>query len=183
MERVRILASQKPVVIFSKSTCCMCHTIKALFSELGVYPAFHELDQVPNGREMERELLSLGQNPAVPAVFIGGELAGGANEVMALHINGSLIPWLIRVRAIWVSTLPGVTSLVSQKPVVIFSKSTSCMCHAVKAVFRNLGRDPAIHELDEDPRGREIDWAFLRLDCNPVVPAVFIHGDRVGGWC
>ncbi|KAF8392557.1 hypothetical protein HHK36_022902 [Tetracentron sinense] len=102
MERVRILASKKPVVIFSKSTCCMCHTVKALFSELGVYPAVHELDAIPNGREIEEALLTLGRNPAVPAVFIGGVLAGGNKEVMDRHLEGSLVPWLIQVRAKWV---------------------------------------------------------------------------------
>ena len=47
MDRVAKLASQKAVVIFSKSTCCMCHAIKRLFYEQGVSPAIYELDEVP----------------------------------------------------------------------------------------------------------------------------------------
>ncbi|KAK9287613.1 hypothetical protein L1049_016048 [Liquidambar formosana] len=102
MERVTRLVSERPVVIFSKSTCCMSHSIKTLFSEFGVNPAVHELDQIPRGREIEQALSNLGCNPTVPAVFIGGELAGGANQVMSLHLNRSLVPWLKRVGAIWV---------------------------------------------------------------------------------
>ncbi|XP_028751703.1 monothiol glutaredoxin-S2-like [Neltuma alba] len=102
MESVRNMASERPVVIFSKSSCCMCHTIRTLFAEFGVNPAVHELDQIPAGREVEQALLRLGCSPAVPAVFIGGELVGGTNEVMSLHLNRSLIPMLKRAGAIWV---------------------------------------------------------------------------------
>ncbi|KAK4745593.1 hypothetical protein SAY87_011905 [Trapa incisa] len=101
MERVLKLVSEKPVVIFSKSSCCMCHTIKTLFSELGVYPSIHELDEIPTGKEIERALIRLGCSPTVPVVFIGGELVGGPNQVMSLHISRSLIPLLKRVGALW----------------------------------------------------------------------------------
>ncbi|KAF8387896.1 hypothetical protein HHK36_026558 [Tetracentron sinense] len=101
-ERVMRLAAQKPVVIFSRSNCCMCHTMKTLISEHGAYPLVHQLDEDPNGRELERALLRMGCNPAIPAVFIGGQLAGGASEVMTLQLSSSLRPWLIRAGAIWV---------------------------------------------------------------------------------
>ncbi|KAF6169406.1 hypothetical protein GIB67_010631 [Kingdonia uniflora] len=102
MERVITrMASQRAVVIFTKSSCCMCHTITSLFSDLGVNAAVHELDHDPKGREMEKALVKKGCNPSVPAVFIGGELIGGTNEVMTRHLNGSLIPLLKRVGAIW----------------------------------------------------------------------------------
>ncbi|KAL5701352.1 Monothiol glutaredoxin-S2 [Ranunculus cassubicifolius] len=101
MERVTRMASQKAVVIFSKTSCCMCHTIKALFSDIGVNALVHELDEDPRGREIERALVKKGCSPAVPAVFIGGELIGGANEIMAKHLNGSLRPLLKEAGAIW----------------------------------------------------------------------------------
>lgn len=103
MERaVARLASERPVVIFSKSSCCMCHTIKTLFSDFGVNPAVHELDEMPRGREIEQALARLGCNPTVPTVFIGGERVGGTNEIMTLHLNRSLIPMLKRAGALWV---------------------------------------------------------------------------------
>ncbi|GKV39002.1 hypothetical protein SLE2022_166440 [Rubroshorea leprosula] len=102
METVTKLTAEKPVVIFSKSTCCMCHTIKTLFCDFGVNPTVHELDEMPRGREIEQALSRLGCSPTVPAVFIGGELVGGSNEVMSHHLNRSLIPMLRRAGAIWV---------------------------------------------------------------------------------
>ncbi|XP_011005540.1 PREDICTED: monothiol glutaredoxin-S2-like [Populus euphratica] len=101
MERVTKLASERPVVIFSKTTCCMCHTIKTLFCDFGVNPAVHELDEMPGGREIEQALRRAGC-PTLPAVFIGGENVGGSNEVMSLHLSRSLIPMLKNAGALWV---------------------------------------------------------------------------------
>lgn len=101
MDRVGKLASQKAVVIFSKSSCCMCHAIKRLFYEQGVSPMIHELDEDSRGREMECALMRLGCNPAVPAVFIGGRFVGSANNVMTLQLNGSLKKMLKDAGAIW----------------------------------------------------------------------------------
>ncbi|KAI8561582.1 monothiol glutaredoxin-S10 [Rhododendron vialii] len=101
MDRVGKLASQKAVVIFSKSSCCMCHAIKRLFYEQGVSPMVHELDEDSRGREMEWALMRLGCNPAVPAVFIGGRFVGSANNVMTLQLNGSLKKMLKDAGAIW----------------------------------------------------------------------------------
>ncbi|KAK7277100.1 hypothetical protein RIF29_18250 [Crotalaria pallida] len=99
--RVTKMASERPVVIFSKSTCCMCYTIKSLFNDFGVNPAVHELDEIPRGKEIEQALSRLGCNPSVPAVFIGGEFVGGTNEIMSLHLNRSLIPMLKKAGALW----------------------------------------------------------------------------------
>ncbi|KAG5567669.1 hypothetical protein RHGRI_003014 [Rhododendron griersonianum] len=73
MDRIRDLASKKAAVIYTKSSCRMCHNIKQLFYELGASPAIHELDQEPSGREMEKALQKLGCSPSVPVVFIAGE--------------------------------------------------------------------------------------------------------------
>ncbi|KAL7151199.1 hypothetical protein ABFS83_04G015500 [Erythranthe nasuta] len=102
MERVRELASKKAAVIFTKSTCCMCHSIKALFYDLGASPAVHELDQETRGKEMEWALRGImGCNPTLPAVFIGGEFIGSATDVISLHVDGSLKQRLINAKAIW----------------------------------------------------------------------------------
>ncbi|KAI6693094.1 hypothetical protein NL676_020804 [Syzygium grande] len=102
MDSVNGMVSERPVVIFSKSKCCMCHTVEMLFREFGVNPMVHELDEMPRGREIEQALSRLGCSPTVPVVFIGGELVGGTNEVMSLHLNRSLIPRLKRAGAMWV---------------------------------------------------------------------------------
>lgn len=102
MGTVKRLAAEKPVVIFSKSSCCISHSIKTLISNFGANAMVYELDELPNGQQMERELLELGCNPSVPAIFIGDKLIGGANEVMSLNVKGKLKPLLTKVNAIWV---------------------------------------------------------------------------------
>ncbi|KAK8654307.1 hypothetical protein V6N13_128278 [Hibiscus sabdariffa] len=94
MDKVTRLASEKGVVLFSKSSCCMCYAVKILFQELGVTPMVHEIDQDPEGWEMEKALMRLGCNGPVPAIFIGGKLVGSTNEVMSLHLSGGLMPML-----------------------------------------------------------------------------------------
>ncbi|KAG9459802.1 hypothetical protein H6P81_004310 [Aristolochia fimbriata] len=105
METMQRLASQNAVVIFSRSSCCMCHTTKTLFVELGVTPAVYELDRHPRGAELEAALARLvGRRPStatVPVVFIGGELKGSTREIMALHLRGDLVPLLRKEGAIF----------------------------------------------------------------------------------
>ncbi|WOG87353.1 hypothetical protein DCAR_0206577 [Daucus carota subsp. sativus] len=101
MAMVTMLGAEYPVVIFSKSSCCMCHSIKTLISNFGANPVVYELDELPNGKQMERELKALGRKPVVPVIFIGKELIGGPNEVMSLHVKGKLVPLLLQAKAIW----------------------------------------------------------------------------------
>uniref|UniRef100_A0A2P2IWQ3 Glutaredoxin domain-containing protein n=1 Tax=Rhizophora mucronata TaxID=61149 RepID=A0A2P2IWQ3_RHIMU len=101
MDKIKDLASKKAAVIFTRSTCCMCHSIKTLFYDLGASPAIHEIDRDANGREIEWALRGLGCNPAVPAVFIGGKFVGSAKDVLSLHLDGSLKQMLIDANAIW----------------------------------------------------------------------------------
>ncbi|XP_020107450.1 glutaredoxin-C5-like [Ananas comosus] len=112
MERVLRTAAGSAVVVFSASTCCMCHAVKRLFRSMGVSPAVHELDQDPRGAELEWALARLlgstaaaaaanGGPPTLPVVFIGGKLVGAMDRVMAAHINGSLVPLLKEAGALW----------------------------------------------------------------------------------
>ncbi|KQJ86459.1 putative glutaredoxin-C14 [Brachypodium distachyon] len=102
MDSVMKMASERAVVIFTLSSCCMCHTVTRLFRDLGVNAFVHELDQDPKGKEIERALLKLlGKGPPVPVVFIGGKLVGGTNKIMSLHLGGELVPMLRNVGALW----------------------------------------------------------------------------------
>ncbi|CAN8258551.1 unnamed protein product [Cochlearia groenlandica] len=73
-----------------------------------------------------------------------------------------------------------VARLASQSAVVIFSKSTCCMSHAIKRLFYEQGVSPAIIEIDQDMYGKDIEYALARLGCSPTVPAVFVGGKFVG---
>ncbi|XP_058083512.1 glutaredoxin-C1-like [Magnolia sinica] len=110
MDRVMGLAGQNALVIFSNSSCCMCHSIKRLFGELGAHATVYELDQDSRGKETEKALVRLlGRSSPLPAVFIGGKLVGSSNEVMSLHLKADptraskshLIMLLKEARAIW----------------------------------------------------------------------------------
>ncbi|XP_047312647.1 glutaredoxin-C5-like [Impatiens glandulifera] len=104
VERIERLAAESAVVIFSLSTCCMCHAVKRLFCSMGVNPTVHELDEDPIGKDMEMalsRLLGRGSPSSVPVVFIGGKLVGAMDRVMASHINGSLVPLLKAAGALW----------------------------------------------------------------------------------
>ncbi|KAI3783142.1 hypothetical protein L2E82_13206 [Cichorium intybus] len=90
MAMVTRAVAENPVVIFSKSSCCMCHTIKSLINSFGSNPVVYELDEHPDGQQLEMELKALGCKPSVPAVFIGQNLLGGSNEIMSLHLQGKL---------------------------------------------------------------------------------------------
>ncbi|GER50563.1 glutaredoxin family protein [Striga asiatica] len=101
MDRIAKISSQRAVVIFSKSSCCMCHAIKRLFYEQGVSPFIYEVDEDPRGKEIEWALTKLGCSPCVPAVFIGGRLVGSANQVLTLQLDGSLKIMLKDAGALW----------------------------------------------------------------------------------
>ncbi|KAH6835134.1 Thioredoxin superfamily protein [Perilla frutescens var. hirtella] len=101
MEMVKEVVGGRPVVIFSKSSCCISHAIVMLIRGFGASPVVYELDHVPNGGQMEKALMGLGCNPSVPAVFIGTDFVGGSNEIMSLNIKGKLKPLLIQANAIW----------------------------------------------------------------------------------
>lgn len=97
------LGGERPLVIFSKSTCGICHSIKTLLTNnFGANPTVYELDQHPDGKKMERELLAMGRDPTVPTIFIGQKLIGGSDEVISLNVKGELKPLLISSNAIWI---------------------------------------------------------------------------------
>ncbi|TMW90410.1 hypothetical protein EJD97_015729 [Solanum chilense] len=102
MEMVMKMGAQSPVVIFSRSTCCISHTIETLIRNFGANPIVYELDRLQNGKELERALVEIGCQQIVPVVFIGNELVGGSNEIMSLNIRGKLKQLLIKANAIWV---------------------------------------------------------------------------------
>ncbi|KAL2900452.1 Monothiol glutaredoxin-S6 [Bienertia sinuspersici] len=102
MDTVKRLVEGKPVVIFSKSSCCMSHSMKQLISGYGANPTVYELDELPNGREIDRALQKLGCKPGVPAVFIGQKFIGGANDIISLQVQGKLVPMLMDAGAIWI---------------------------------------------------------------------------------
>ncbi|KDP34085.1 hypothetical protein JCGZ_07656 [Jatropha curcas] len=102
--RIQRLISEHPVIIFSRSSCCMCHVMKKLLATVGVHPTVIELD--------DNEISALPPPPPshdsdsprnlVPALFIGGTCVGGLESLVALHLSNHLVPKLVEVGALWV---------------------------------------------------------------------------------
>ncbi|KAM0913870.1 hypothetical protein ACQ4PT_011893 [Festuca glaucescens] len=103
MDQVTKLVSERAVVVFTSSRSSMCDSVTFLLNNLGVNVAVYELDKEQRGREMQRELARrIGRGPpVVPAVFIGGNLIGGINRVMAMNLAGELVPMLKNAGALW----------------------------------------------------------------------------------
>ncbi|KAM2726381.1 hypothetical protein EV2_038825 [Malus domestica] len=102
LEHIKRMASESAVVIFSISNCCICHAIKRLFCGKGVNSTVCKVDEDPRGKDLERALIRrLATSSAVPVVFIGGKLVGAMDRVMASHINGTFVPFLIEAGALW----------------------------------------------------------------------------------
>ncbi|KAI3418314.1 HSF_DOMAIN domain-containing protein [Psidium guajava] len=73
--------------------------------------------------------------------------------------------------------------LISEHPVIIFSRPSCCMCHVMRKLLASVGVNPTVIELEED----EINAIPTPPDAaagggaNPP-PAVFIGGSWVGGF-
>ncbi|CAJ1879411.1 unnamed protein product [Sphenostylis stenocarpa] len=102
MDMITSMVAEKPVVIFSKSTCCLSHSMTSLIRSFGANPTIHELDEMANGQEIESALLQMGCQPSVPAVFIGQRFIGGSKKIMSLHVRNELVPLLKNAGAIWI---------------------------------------------------------------------------------
>ncbi|CAF2147291.1 unnamed protein product [Brassica rapa] len=104
--KIRRLITEHPVIIFSRSSCCMCHVMKRLLATIGVIPTVielddHEVSSLPLALGEEYSGVGSGVVPP-PAVFIGRECVGGLESLVALHLSGHLVPKLVQVGALWV---------------------------------------------------------------------------------
>ncbi|KAG5624565.1 hypothetical protein H5410_009783 [Solanum commersonii] len=101
LQVVEEMASKNAVVIFSNSTCCMCHAIKRLLCGMGVNPTVYELDNYNTTWQQALFTLLANSSSDLPVVFIGGKLLGSMDTIMAAHINGTLVPLLKDAGALW----------------------------------------------------------------------------------
>ncbi|CAM6121639.1 unnamed protein product [Calypogeia fissa] len=72
-------------------------------------------------------------------------------------------------------------ALVSENPVVVFSKSYCPYCRKVKELLTNLGAKQKVIELDIESDGNEIQAALGGWTGQRTVPSVFIGGKHIGG--
>ncbi|CAI8602762.1 unnamed protein product [Vicia faba] len=75
-----------------------------------------------------------------------------------------------------------IKNTLSQNAVVVYSKSWCSYCSEVKSLFKKLGVQPLVFELDEmGPQGPQLQKLLERLTGQYTVPNVFIGGKHIGG--
>lgn len=82
--------NEHDVVIWSKSYCPYCRATKALFAQMEADVVVHEIDEMPNGDLLQKELELLTGQRAVPNVFVKGNPVGGNSDVQDMARNGTL---------------------------------------------------------------------------------------------
>ncbi|CAA2999514.1 monothiol glutaredoxin-S10-like isoform X3 [Olea europaea var. sylvestris] len=75
-----------------------------------------------------------------------------------------------------------VKKTVTENPVVVYSKTWCSYSSEVKSLFKRLGVEPLVIELDQmGPQGRQLQKTLERLTGQHTVPNVFIGGKHIGG--
>ncbi|CAI9107510.1 OLC1v1006883C2 [Oldenlandia corymbosa var. corymbosa] len=75
-----------------------------------------------------------------------------------------------------------VKTTVSENPVVVYSKTWCSYSSEVKSLFKKLGVEPLVIELDQmGPQGPQLQKVLERLTGQHTVPNVFIGGQHIGG--
>ncbi|XP_042057116.1 glutaredoxin-C5, chloroplastic-like isoform X2 [Salvia splendens] len=73
-----------------------------------------------------------------------------------------------------------VRKTVTENPVVVYSKTW--YSSEVKSLFKRLGVEPLVIELDQlGPQGPQLQKTLLRLTGQHTVPNIFIGGKHIGG--
>ena len=90
LEYVKTEIASNNVVVFSKTYCPYCTATKGLLQDLKINAKVIELDEVPNGSQIQAALLDLSGQRTVPNVFIKGTHLGGNDDTQAAARTGKL---------------------------------------------------------------------------------------------
>ncbi|KAL8160707.1 hypothetical protein V2J09_002244 [Rumex salicifolius] len=75
-----------------------------------------------------------------------------------------------------------VKKTISDNPVVVYSKTWCSYSSEVKSLFKKLGADPLVIELDElGAQGPQLQKTLVKLTGQHTVPNVFIGSKHIGG--
>ena len=74
-----------------------------------------------------------------------------------------------------------ISSSIAENDVMVFSKSTCPFCKKTKALFKGIGVEHSVMELNEREDGADIQAALAELTGQRTVPNVFIKGKHLGG--
>ncbi|KAI3449848.1 hypothetical protein Pfo_006513 [Paulownia fortunei] len=75
-----------------------------------------------------------------------------------------------------------VKKTIGENPVVVYSKTWCSYSSEVKSLFKRLGVEPLVFELDQlGPQGPQLQKTLETLTGQHTVPNVFIGGKHIGG--
>jgi len=80
-------ASNKPVLMYSSSTCGYCGAARMLLTKKGV--DFEDV-LIDNDSEKRAEMLARTNRRSVPQIFVRDTHVGGFDELNALNLSGEL---------------------------------------------------------------------------------------------
>ncbi|GKZ24910.1 hypothetical protein AbraIFM66951_000688 [Aspergillus brasiliensis] len=81
--KAQTLINENGVVVFSKSYCPYCTASKNLLNELGAKYTTLELDQLPDGADLQDALQEISQQRTVPNIFIKQQHIGGNSDLQS----------------------------------------------------------------------------------------------------
>ncbi|PKS11095.1 hypothetical protein jhhlp_002856 [Lomentospora prolificans] len=98
--KTQSIIDQSNVVVFSKSYCPYCKATKSTLEKLGAEFTVHELDQLPDGAEIQDALETISGQRTVPNTFIKQKHIGGNSDLQDLLKQGKLEPLLREANAL-----------------------------------------------------------------------------------
>ncbi|CCK69159.1 dithiol glutaredoxin GRX1 KNAG_0C00450 [Huiozyma naganishii CBS 8797] len=92
--QVKELIGEKPIFVASKTYCPYCRaTLKTLFKELEIPESeavVLQLDEMPDGPEIQEALFDINGQKTVPNIYIKGQHIGGNDDLQTLKKAGKL---------------------------------------------------------------------------------------------
>lgn len=184
--RIDSMLLSSTVAIFSKTYCRYCAEVKQLFADMKTPSVVMELNNEPDGGELQNELKTRTGSSTVPSVWINGKFIGGCDDTRALHKSGKLAELLneannVNKHAETTSPEQKVGILIGSQPIAIFTKSYCPYCKKVNELFANMSKAPAVLEIDLESDGAAIKDELKSRTGSSTVPSVWIGGKYVGG--
>lgn len=72
-------------------------------------------------------------------------------------------------------------TLISENPVMIFSKSYCPYCRRAKDLLNKYGVNYKAYEIDQEALGADVQAALMKVTGQRTVPNIFINGKHIGG--
>ncbi|GMH39206.1 hypothetical protein BSKO_07104 [Bryopsis sp. KO-2023] len=89
-ESIETKIAENKVVVYGKSWCGFSQDVEILLRGLEVDYQSIELDNIPEGMDLQDALYDLTGIRTVPQVFVGGKFIGGCDETVSAYKTGEL---------------------------------------------------------------------------------------------